>query len=223
MGEQKPRMDPDVTLGMVFRRLGATAHLQKFGNPGGDQPGVMEEVKSAGRVGAGENFNQLLPDALGSEVFGFGGEASEGRPGLGLDGEAKLDGKPDGAEEAETVLGEAGGGIADRADGLGGQVRFAAHIVEDLVFQGVKEHPVDGEVPALGVFLGGGEGDRGGASAIQIGAIDPKGGDFKHMIPLFQADHPESLPLGIGSFRKKRLNLVGRRRGGDVHVRKRPV
>ena len=62
-------MDPDIPFGMVFGRLGAAAHFQEFGKPNGHQAGVMEQIQAARWLGAGEDFDEFVPDALGGEIF----------------------------------------------------------------------------------------------------------------------------------------------------------
>jgi hypothetical protein len=47
-----------------------------------------------------------------------------------------------------------------------------------LILKRIEEHAVDGEVAALGVLLGGGEDDRFGMSAIDVGPIGTEGGDL---------------------------------------------
>jgi len=37
VGEKKPSMNPHITLGMMFRGLGATSHFEKLGNPNGEE------------------------------------------------------------------------------------------------------------------------------------------------------------------------------------------
>ena len=178
----------------------------------------MKKIEAAGRIGAGENFNEFIADALGGDDFGIGGESAEGFPGGGFDGEAELDGEADGAEEAETVFGKAGEGIADGADLLGSEIGLALDVIEEFVFEGIEKHAVDGEVAALGIFLGGGEGDGGGAATVEVGAVDAKGGDFKNVVVEAEADDAEGFALGIGGFGEKGLDLVGGGRGGDIDI-----
>lgn len=51
-------------------------------------------------------------------------------------------------------------------------------MVDERAGFGVVEEAVDGEVSALGVLFGVGEGDRLRAAAIAIGAVGAEGGDF---------------------------------------------
>ena len=178
----------------------------------------MKEIESTGRVGAGENFDEFIADAFGGYDFGVGGESAECFPGGGFDGKAELDGEADGAEEAETVFGKAGEGIADGPDLLGGEIGLALNVVEEFIFEGIKKHAVDSEVAPLSIFLGGGEGDGGGAATVEVGAVDAKGGDFKNMVVEAESDDAESFALRIGGFGKKGLDFVGGGRGGDINV-----
>jgi hypothetical protein len=49
-------VDPDVALGVMFRRLLTTAHLQEFGNPDSDQSGFVQQVETPSGIGAGEDL-----------------------------------------------------------------------------------------------------------------------------------------------------------------------
>ena len=178
----------------------------------------MEKIEAAGGIGAGENFDEFIADAFGRYDFRFGGESAEGFPGGGFDGEAELDGEADGAEEAEAVFGKAGEGIADGADLLASEIGLALNVVEEFVFEGIKKHAVDGEVASLGIFLGGGEGDGGGAAPVEVGAVDAKGGDFKNVVIEAEADDAEGFALGIGGFGEEGLDLVGGGGGGDIDI-----
>ena len=102
----------------------------------------MEKIEAAGGIGAGENFNEFIADAFGGDDFGVGGESAEGFPGGGFDGKAELYGEADGAEEAEAVFGKAGEGIADGADLFGSEIGLALNVVEEFIFEGIKNMPL---------------------------------------------------------------------------------
>ena len=178
----------------------------------------MKKIEATGGIGAGENFNKFIADAFGGDDFGVGGESAEGFPGGGFDGKAELDGEADSAEEAEAVFGKAGEGIADGAYLLGSEIGLALNVVEEFIFEGIKKHAVDGEVAPLGIFLGGGEGDGGGAATIKVGAVDAEGGNFKNVVVEAEADDAEGLALRIGGFGEEGLDFVGGGRGGDINI-----
>ena len=211
-------MDPDVPLGMEIGRLGAAVHFEQFRNPNGQETRLVEKIESASGIGAREDLDQFVSNPLGGDDIRGWGELAEGSPGGGIDGKAELHGKADGTKEAETIFGKSGHGISDRANDFGREVGLARDIVEELVLQRVKKHSVDGEVAALGVLFGGGEGDGGGPAPIVVGAVDPEGGDFENMFIQAKSNDTEGFSLGIGSFREERLDLVGRGRSGDVDV-----
>ena len=89
----------------------------------------MKKIEAASGIGAGKNFDEFIADALGGNNFGIGGESAKGFPSGGFDGEAELDGKANGTEEAEAVLGKAGEGIADGANLLGSEIGLAVDVV----------------------------------------------------------------------------------------------
>ena len=178
----------------------------------------MKKIEATGGIGAGENFDEFITDTFGRNNFGVGGESAEGFPGGGFDGKAELNGEADGAEEAETVFGKAGEGIADGTDLLGCEIGLALDVVEEFVFEGIKKHAVDGEVAPLSIFFGGGEGDRGGSATVEVGTVDAEGGDFKNVIVEAESDDAEGFALWIGGFWEKGLDFVGGGGGGDIDI-----
>ncbi len=178
----------------------------------------MEKIEAAGGIGAGENFDEFIADAFGGDDFGVGGESAKGFPGDGFDGKAELDGEANGAEEAQAVFGKAGEGIADGADLLASEIGLALNVVEELIFEGIKKHAVDGEVAPLSIFFGGGESDGGGAAPVEVGAVDAEGGDFKNVIVEAESDDAEGFALGIRGFGEEGLDFVGGGGGGDIDI-----
>ena len=178
----------------------------------------MKEIEAASRIGAGENFDEFIADAFGGNDLGVGGESAKGFPGGGFDRKAELDGEADGAEEAKTVFGKAGEGIADGADLLASEIGLALDVVEEFVFEGIKKHAVDGEVTPLSIFLGGGEGDGGGPATVEVGTVDAEGGNFKNVIVQAESDDAESFALRIRGFGKEGLDFVGGGGGGDIDI-----
>jgi len=219
VGKKQPGMDPDIALRMMFGRLGAAAHFKELGDPDGDQAGIMQEIQAAGGVGAGQDFDQLLPDALGGEIFGFRGQAHQGFPSRGLDLKAQLYGEADGPEQTKPVLAKAGPGIPDGADRFGLQIGPALHKIQHLVLQGIEKHAVDGEVATFGILLRCGESDGGGAATVEVGSVNAEGGDFKNVLALFEPDHAKGLALGIRGLGKNGLDLIRRGGRGDIDIR----
>ena len=142
----------------------------------------------------------------------------QGLPGGRLDLEAKLDGETDSTEKAKTILRKTGDWVADGTDKFCGEIGLSLDVIEELIFERIKEHAVDGEVATFGVLLGGGEGDGGGSAPIVVGAVKAEGGDFENMFIEAEANDAEGFSLRIGSFGEKRLDLVGRGGGGDVDI-----
>jgi len=178
----------------------------------------VKKIEAAGGIGADKNFDEFIADAFGGDDFGIWGESAKGFPSGGFDGEAELNGKANGTEEAEAVLGKAGEGIADGANLLGCEIGLAVDVVEKFVFEGIKKHAVDGEVAPLSILLGGGEGDGGRAATVEVGAVDAEGGDFEDVIVDAEADDAEGFALGVGGFGEEGLDLVGGGGGGDIDI-----
>lgn len=129
-----------------------------------------------------------------------------------------MDGEANGSEEAEAVLGKAGERISDSPNDFGGKIGLAADIIEELLFERIVKHAVDGEVASLGVFLRGGEGDGGRAPSVEVGTVEAEGGDFENVFVPTQANDTEGFALRIGSCGEEGLHLIGRGGGGNIDI-----
>src|SRR5688572_6632441 len=87
-------------------------------------------------------------------------------------------GEADGAEHPQLVLGKPLVRIANGPQDVVLQIFLAADIVVVLVGNGIEENAVDGEVAALGILLGTGEGDRVRSAAVGIANVAAEGGNF---------------------------------------------
>ena len=134
-----------------------------------------------------------------------------------LDRELQVAGKPNTAQQAELVLGEAVPGLADAANQVAVNVRAPAHKVEDLIRERVQKQAVDGKIAALRIFFGRAIPDRAGAAAIEIGFVATKRGDFKLVTGLQNQHHAEGR-ADRDRFGKEALHFVGRGRRGDIKV-----
>lgn len=218
VGEQQAGVDPDIAFGVVFGGLGASAHFKKLRNPDGQKSGIMHQIQAEGGIGADENLYQFVPHPFRGDHLRVRSEGNEGFPCGRFDFEAKLHGKAESPEEAKAVFRKTGDGVADRANGFGGEIRATLDIVEDFVFERIKKHSVYGEVPSPGVFFGGGEGHGRRPPPVEVRAVDTERGNFKDMLVHPQADDTERFALRVGGFGKQGLNLVGCGGGGDVDI-----
>lgn len=151
-----------------------------FGDKRGPEAGGGKELPDEGEAGAGEDAAHFVVDAFGGDAADAVGVSRKGGEGGGLDGEAEAGGETDGAEEAEVIFGEAGGGVADGADEAGFEVGLAAVEIESVAGEGIEVEGVDGEVAAGGIVGGVGmEDDAGGAAAVLIAEIGAIGGDLE--------------------------------------------
>ena len=198
-------------------------HFEQLRNPNSQETRLVEKIESASRIGASEDLDQFVSNSLGGDDIGGWGEFSDGSPGGGIDDKAELHGKADGTKEAETIFGKSSHGVSNGADDFSGEVGLARNIVEEFVLQWIKKHSVHGEVAALGILFGGGEGDGGGAAAIQVRAVDPISGNFENMFLQTKPNHPKGFSLGIGGFGEEGLDLIGGGRSGDIHIGVRPL
>ena len=125
----------------------------------GHQAGLHRQGHPGGPGGVDQHLFQFLRDPLGGDHRDRSRHRLDRLAGLAFDREPKPRGEPRGAEQSELVLGEPGDRVADGADDPGLDVGPTANEVEDLAAEGVEEHPVNREIPALGVVPGVGEGD----------------------------------------------------------------
>src|SRR3954465_8563162 len=95
------------------------------------------------------------------------------------------------------VLVEGRVGTADGAEGPRLKIELAGDVVDDLIGEGVEKEAVDGEVAALGVFLGGGELHFGGTAAVEVFAVGAERGDFDDALADVDEDDAEGLADGL--------------------------
>ena len=202
---------------MELRGLLAAFELFDLGEDFLEESALVEEVEAADAIRVGENFDEFLADAFGADGVDVGGVGAEGVPRGGIYLVVETGGEADGAEEAEFVFAETGDGVADGAEGFGLQVGLAADEVDELVRDRIVEHAVDGEVAAVGVFLGRGEGDHLGTASVDVFVVGAEGGDFEGAAVLHDEDDAEMGADGLG-VGEKFLHLGGFGRGGDVIV-----
>lgn len=177
-GEHEAGVDKDVAFGVELRGLLAALEVEDFGQDLGHETGMNEEVEAGLTIRGEPDAVEFVADAFGADFGNQGSGLLEGGPGGGFDGEAEGGGEADGAEEAEVVFLESGGGLANGADELGFEVGLAVDVVDERAGFGVVEEAVDGEIAALGILFWSGIGDGFGAAAIAIGAVGAEGGDF---------------------------------------------
>lgn len=216
-GEGDAGVDVNIALGVPLGWLFAALEVEDFGEKLRDEAGVGEEVEAAGAVIRGDDAGEFVADALGRNLGKERGAVANGGPGLCFDFKTGGDGEADGAEEAESVFFEAFLGVADGAEGARFEIGPAVDVVDDFAGEGILKEAVDGEVAALGVFLGRGEFNGFGAATVFVGAIGAEGGDLDHFVIAFHDDDAEVCADGIGSF-EKGLDLGGSGGGGEVVV-----
>ena len=138
-------------------------------------------------------------------------------PSGGIDGEAEAGGEADGAEEAQGVFGEAGGGVTNGAEDTGFQIGEAADEVDDFATFGVFEESVDRKITALGIFFRGRKSHGFWATAVFVRAIGAEGGDLG-VVTLVADDDDAEVGADLVAFRKKFEDLGRGGGGGDVVV-----
>ena len=96
------------------------------------QAGLGQHAEATRRCRHGQHLAQLLADALGRDRGGVRCSRAQRRERGRLDLEVELGGQADGPQQAQGVLVEALGRIADRADDPGREVALAAGGVDQL-------------------------------------------------------------------------------------------
>ena len=215
--EHDHRVDEDIALGMEFRRLIAADGVQQLRQEVFDQPGVHEVLHSLAAARAGEDAREFVADALGRDPVQQRRAIAQRGVGGRIDAETKPGGEAHTAQQAQPVLVEARGGLADGADDAGLEIRESADVVDDFAVRRVFEQAVDGEIAASSVFLGRGEGDALRPPSIAVAAVGAEGGDLDMMAAVSGDDHAEVRADLVGAG-KHRGHFRWRGGGGDVVV-----
>ncbi len=221
--EGQERGDDGDIKGVVFDRGKPVlnfgeGNLCERGKDGAKEAEFVELDEHGAQFAEGVSFGELLPDPLdgdgGKELIGMRADSCF-RGALNVKAEAASE--ADSADHPEPVFFDPLMGIADGADDFGFEIDAAVDIIEDLFSEGVVEHPIDGEVAAVGIFSGCGEFNAGGSAAVMIVEIASKGGDFI-LVPVDDDDEdPKGNADGDG-MGKEGLDGLGRGVGRDVDV-----
>ena len=154
-------------LGMRVERLqkrpergaAASARLDVRGDGGEEVAHELELVQETERRGGadGEEAQDFLEQAGRGGVVDFGVVAEDGLLAVAVQLEAELRGEAHGAHHPHGVFAEADVRVADGAQDAALEVLQPADVVDHVERLDVVKEPVDGEVAALGVLLGGAE------------------------------------------------------------------
>src|SRR5262245_42123320 len=107
--------------------------------------------------------------------------------------------------------------ITDCAKTPGFEILLPADVVDDLRCHRIEEQPVDREVAALGVLLGGGEVHFRRAAAIEIWPFRSERRNLDDASALANEDHTERGADGLRAL-EELLHALRRGVGGDVVV-----
>ena len=100
-------------------------------------------------------------------------------------------------------------------------VCLAADEVEEFVGDRIEKEAVAGEIPTLGVFLGGGEGDGIRMAAVGVNTLGAESGDFDGRgcgASLLADEHDAEGHTDLLGFREQGEDLVGAGGSGDIVV-----
>ena len=170
-----------------------------------------------------QQFAEFFRDALGGDDYDLRGDLLSRGEGGWVDAQFEPRRDSHGPEHAQLVFGEAGHRVADGPEYLRFEIDLAADEVVELPRDGVEEHPVNGEVAALGVEFRGRKRDGLGPPSIDVDAVRAERGDFNRevlAIVAARADHFDDAERGTdrnGTAEQVR-DLLRPRVGGDVVV-----
>ena len=100
----------------AIARLG-TLQLKELGEDELHQPRLLEEFETDGWARGEKDLVEFGGDALGGNDFDAWGVPPDGGEGVGVDEEAELGGKADGAHHTQRVVAECDVGVKWRAQG----------------------------------------------------------------------------------------------------------
>jgi hypothetical protein len=211
-------VNPDVALGMKLRRLFDPFHARDFRQNFGEELGVVEELEAAASGAFGEDFGQLVADALGGNLENIRDKFRDREESAALDCIAETRSKSHGANHAQLVFAEAIFGISDGANDSGAQVFLAADEIENFIRERVEHQAVDGEVAALYIFFRpGGVFNPIRMAAIGVANVAAERGDFDLGGAIGDDDDAE-LRAHCEAIGEKLLHAIGCGVGGDVVI-----
>ena len=228
--QQHQRVDPDIALGMILRRLFDALHAHKFRQHLGQQAAGVEKLEAAPRSTFSEDEGEFFADALRRHL-GYGSCLLPYRCKRSVfDFKVQSSRKANGTQHAQLVFGEAQPGIADGAEDLLMQIGLAADKVQHAVFQAValikrervQQQAVDGEVTPQDILARiGREAHSIGPPPIAVRSIVAKSGDLRRDTFAFHVgQHQHNAKVrayGLGA-REGLLNFFGGCGGGDVEI-----
>ena len=228
--KQHQRVDPDIALGMILRRLFDALHSLKFRQYLGQQAAGVEKLEATPRRAFSEDAGEFFADAL-RRYLGYGRcLLAYRRKRSGFDFKAQSSRKANGTQHAKLVFGEAQPGIADGAEDLLMQIGLAADKVQHAVFQAVallkrervQQQAVDGEVTPQDILARiGREPHSIRPPPIAVRPIVAKSGDLRRDAFAFvvgQHQHNAKMrAYGLGA-RKGLLDFFGGCGGGYVEI-----
>ena len=154
------------------------------------------------------DFDQLIPDALGTDRVNLRSPFRDGIPGGWINAESESCGKPHRPQQAQLILCKALGGDTDGAKNTCLQILTPSHEIENISPNWIVEESVHCEITSPCIPLGIGKGDTLRVPSIVIGSIAPEGGDLNLMDSLQHEDHTKLCPYG-NCPRKECLDLLG--------------
>ena len=195
----------------------------QFGEDHPQQTQFASQIDGASAMPVLQHLLEFLSDPFVADDQDLGGHFLDGSRGGFVECEFKPRCQPDGAEHPKLVFTEALQRFTNRPQQLELQVPLAPDVVVHLLGDGIVEHPVHGEVPALSIFFRSRERDVFRAATVVVGALRAERGDFdlSRAAPFWPQhhDHPKARPDGQRPpMAKDCLDLFRPSAGRDVVV-----
>ena len=196
-------MNPHVALGMKLRGLLHAFHRGNLRQHLFQQSHFIQQLKRAPRRTFRQHLCKFFAQTLWRDLLDFRGmPLDRSKRGL-FDFEAEPGGKANSAHHAQLVLREPEFGIADGANHSRAQILLAAYEVQYPAVIMSHQQAVDGEVPALYVFLRRIRINHAvRVPAVAVAQVRAEGRDFHFQTVLRDQDHAELRADGDALWKK---------------------
>src|SRR5713101_6607330 len=153
--DHEPRVDPDIALRMKLRRLFDALHSRDFRQYLGKEAGLVQKLKPPPGRAFGQQLRKFIAQALRGDLLDLVSMPANGIQRRRFKFETKPSGETRRSQQAQFVLAKTAIRFADRADEPNPQISLPANIVEHFARVVAHQQPVNREIAALHVFLGG--------------------------------------------------------------------
>jgi N6-L-threonylcarbamoyladenine synthase len=209
--QQQQGVHPHIAFGVELSGLLDALHLGDLRQDLLQQPGRIEQLKSAASRTLDEHAREFVADPLPADLMNLTGKCADGRRSSLFNRESKARSEADASQHAQFVFFKTQARIADCPDDPSFEIGAAAYEIEHRAgnvaglaqFQRIEQHSVNGEIAAFDVFFGAlGKPHRFRMPAVGIWAIVSKCSDLSYKFATVRVvnhqHHAEMGPDGEG-------------------------